>query len=54
MVWQSQALSVLKRALKYPGVLQEAVLDISPTREVRIEVVAHEHAKLIIPEDDGE
>ena len=53
-IWQAQAIALLKRALRHPSVLQETVLDIDDTREVHIEIVAHERMKLILPVEDDD
>ena len=51
-IWQAQAIAVLKRALRHPGVLAEAVIDPGGPTEYLLEVVAHERSKLILPIDD--
>ena len=55
-LWQTQCLSLIKRALRNPGVLQETVIDPGGPCEYAIEVLVKERVKLILPDevdDDG-
>lgn len=44
-----QALTIIKKALREPGVQQVTVFDVSPTEEIWVEVIATPRPKLILP-----
>ena len=49
----AQGLAAIKKALRSPGNVLTSVLDVGPTQEVEIQVIATYRTKLILPSGDA-